>query len=163
MELFDLSSPNSYFWLVIGVFLIIFEVTALPGIGFLFAGLGAITLGGLLTFSLIDINGWFEHTAYFFFFTTIWAVILWTPLKRALHKNKGGYQNIVGTRAEMVEPLTSGKIGKVKWSGTLMRARISPDCQLDKIVEGETVWVVNNKGGVLEIDIEEPEGEEQVI
>lgn len=148
--------PNSLTWLVLGIIFIIIEVFAIPGIGFLFAGLGAITLGALLTFDLMFASGWTEHIAYFFFFTTVWAVILWVPLKNTLkNKNGEGYSNIVGTSAEVTEDLISGKIGQVKWSGARMRARIIASSDEEKIPKGETVWVHENKGGILHVSTEE--------
>lgn len=157
-----IMSPNYVFWVSMGVLLIIFEVAIMPGVGFLFAGLGALTLGSMIAFQLFIFEGWASNIAAFFCFTTIWAVILWKPLKKAIKNSKGEeYQNIVGTHAEVSEEkgLIAGKQGTVKWSGTTMRARISPDSELEEIKKGETVWVHNSKGGILYVDVKEPEKE----
>lgn len=155
-ELFGIQNSAAFYWVLAGIVLVLIEVSVVPGIGFLFAGLGAITLGALLIFGFFEIHGWFEHIAYFFFFTTIWAVVLWAPLKRAVRNSKGeGYSNIIGDSAVTLEDLEEGKMGRIKWSGTTMRARIALDSTSKKIAKGETVWIHENKGGLLHVDTKE--------
>jgi membrane protein implicated in regulation of membrane protease activity len=151
---FALSNP--VFWFTIGVVLIVFEVAAIQGMGLLFAGLGAITLGGLINFNIINDASNAALIAYFFLFTIIWAAILWKPLKNLLHKKHGEkYNDIVGTEATIDDEtgLQAGKTGNVKWSGARMRA---------KIVEGSTTQIIDYKtpvyihkkaDGILYVDI----------
>jgi len=155
-NLFDLNSPSGVTWLVLGVIFVLIEVLAIPAMGFLFAGIGAITLGGLIIFNFIALEGVMYHIAYFFFFTTVWAIILWKPLKKSIKSSvEDSYQNIVGTTADATEKLEEGKVGYVKWSGTKMRARIAPDSTLKHIEKGKTVNVVGNKDGILQVDIKD--------
>src|SRR5690606_14871295 len=60
-------------WLVLGAILIAAEVFLVPGIGFLFAGLGAVTLGGLLAFSVIAAPSLTAQVAYFLALGVAWA------------------------------------------------------------------------------------------
>ncbi len=151
-----LSDPSNL-WVFIGIILIIIEVSVIPGIGFLFAGLGALTLAGLLLVDMANIEGALEHIAYFFFFTTVWAVILWRPLKNAI-KNKNGekYENFAGTTAVTVKPFTVGSISEVKWNGTTMKARIDSSSETSEIDAGVKVWVHGKDSGILLIDVSEP-------
>jgi membrane protein implicated in regulation of membrane protease activity len=141
-------------WLILGTIFIIIEVVAMPGIGFLFAGFSAISLGGLITFGFINNATDLEQIAYFFFFTAVWWVILWKPLKSLLKKRRGDYQNLSDAQGVVEEEggLVAGKVGKVKWSGTVMRARIVPNSSSAKIAKGESVWVHEQKDGILLVD-----------
>ena len=141
-------------WLILGIIFIIIEVSAIPGIGFLFAGLSAISLGGFITFGFINGATQLDQIAYFFFLTAIWWVVLWKPLK-GLVKNKGGdYKNLSDAQGVVEEDggLLAGKVGNVKWSGAVMRARIRPGSSLEKIEKGETVWIHEQKDGILLVD-----------
>lgn len=143
-------------WLIIGVACLLLEVMAIPGIGFLFAGLGALLLGGLLTFGFITASELTDQLVYFLFFTAVWWGILWQPLKRATKRTKGApYENLADATGEVddTRDLTPGKVGHIKWSGTRMRARIRPDSPTERIKNGETVWVHDQKDGILLVDI----------
>ncbi len=146
-------------WLIIGAILILIEVAVLPGVGFLFAGLSAITLGGLISLELLQQTTLSWQIAYFFFLTGVWWAVLWKQLKK-LTRNKGGegYENLSGTYGivEDEQGLIAGKMGHVKWSGAVMRARIRPDSAVEKIEKGETVWVHEQKDGILLVDITKP-------
>ena len=73
--------PLSFFWFAFGVFLIVLEVMLIPGIGPIFAGLGAVTVGVfLLAGGLIDTTS--SQFIVFFLSTSVWAVLLWKPLKK---------------------------------------------------------------------------------
>ena len=141
-------------WLLIGILLIIVEVIGLPGIGFIFASLGAITLGGLMVSDIVVVEGLLDQVAYFLFFTIVWAVILWKPLKRSLkNPSDDTYQNIVGSYGETTYgALKVGKVGYIKWSGTRIRARIRPESDTKIIKERETVFVHGQSDGILFVD-----------
>jgi membrane protein implicated in regulation of membrane protease activity len=145
-------------WLAIGVVFVILEVIA-PGLGFLFAGLGAISLGGLVTFHFLEVTSLPEQIAYFFFFTIIWGVVLWKPLKKAIKHKKGGYKNLSDASGVVDDErdLTPGKVGHVKWSGARMRARIRPNSSTERIKNGEVVYVHDQQDGVLLVDTDRPE------
>jgi len=137
-------------WLVIGALFLIAEVTIATGIGFLFAGLGAITLGGLMTFEFLSIDSLYSQLAYFLAFTSGWAALLWQPLKKIYNSNANSYDNIVGSVAVVNEsPLIKGKTGTVRWSGTTMRAKIDPEVKINEIKVGQEVEVKNVKDSIL--------------
>jgi membrane protein implicated in regulation of membrane protease activity len=142
------------FWLILGTVFIIIEVSAIPGIGFLFAGLSAISLGGLITFGYINASTLADQIAYFFFITAIWWGVLWKPMKKLNRNKNGDYKNLSDAQGVVVEEngLMAGKVGSVKWSGTVMRARISPDSAHLKIEKGATVWIHEQKDGILLVD-----------
>ncbi len=125
-------STSSY-WLMAGAVLIGLEIMVLPGIGALFSGLGALTVGAALIAGVIETQ--IAQFTVFFLATGLWTVILWKPLK-AFIKGKGtGFDDMVGSTAVVYgNPLEKGKKGQVRWSGTIM------NCQLDS-EETETLDV----------------------
>lgn len=148
---------------ILGMVLVLVEVIAIPGIGFLFAGLAAISLGGLITYGFVEAQTIVDQIAYLFALTIIWWVVLWTPIKKFTKNKKGdGFDNLVGTYGTVDEEggLVAGKLGHVKWSGTRMRARICPGSSVEKIENGEAIWVHEQKDGILLVDITKPENKQ---
>lgn len=136
-------------WLIAGTICFFLEAMAIPGVGFLFAGFAALTVGGLLAGGLLDAANVLTQLGVFFIATAVWAAALWKPLKRLQSKNE--YQNIVGGTAIVdSEPLEKGKTGQVKWSGTVMRARLAEDAT-DSIPAGNEVKILSVKGNVLTV------------
>jgi membrane protein implicated in regulation of membrane protease activity len=130
------------FWLIGGAILIALEAMAIPGIGFLFAGFGAVLVGAVVVFGLLPP----EHTVWqfglWFLFTVISALALWKPLKnfRVNPNADNSFNDVVGTRAKVIaEPIKSGGSGKVSWSGTTMNARADASVSGELLVGTEVV------------------------
>lgn len=138
-------------WLIIGVVFILIEVMQVPGIGFLFAGLAALVVGGLVSSGLIAEGSTLIQFIWFFLFTALWAAILWVPMKRLRYKTSSeSYKNIVGDIAVVIDgAIHKHSSGKVRWSGTIMKARISKDCDVEKIPDGAEVEIVDVAGSKL--------------
>lgn len=144
-------------WMGLGALLLILEVSAVPGIGLLFGGLGGMTIGGLLAFGIIspDISLYLQ-LAWFFGFTCVWAAILWKPFMR-MKKAQPDYHTMIGTHAEVLPGgLHKGKTGQVKWSGTPMSARIAETSARASFKEGDEVWIHALDGTVLLVDEGKP-------
>lgn len=134
-------------WLIAGAVFIGVEIFGLPGIGFLFAGIAALIVGGAVEFGAVAADHISLQFLLFFAFTSISAVALWKKLKK---NRKPNYNNIVGTEAVVVGGgLVGNKEGQVKWSGTLMRARLVPNDGMDAVSEDTVVIVKNIEGNVL--------------
>jgi membrane protein implicated in regulation of membrane protease activity len=133
--------PTSSIWLAFGVFLIIFEVFFIPGIGLVFAGLGAVTVGGVL------LTGWIDATSsqfiLFFLSTGVWAICLWKPLKKFIEVKDSGFDDMVGSTAIVYGvALQKGKTGEVKWSGTIMKCELQSEGESDQIIEAGAEVVI---------------------
>lgn len=144
------------FWMALGCIFLLLEVTAIPGIGMFFAALAAFTLGALQLFELVSReSAMLMQVAIFFGLTSLWAAILWKPFKRL--KNSGEhYHNMVGTSCTATEMLTKGKRGQVKWSGTVMQAKIVEDSREDTIEKDSELWVHEVDGATLYVDVVKP-------
>ena len=137
-------------WLLIGVIFILIEFNV-PGIGFLFLGLGSIT-------SAIVIYNYPLLIEYQITLVGIlslsWFLILWWPLKifiygRNNNKKTQGYFDIVGSEVKVVgKAITPGRKGQVMWSGAIMNARLSSD-EKEPAEIGDKLYVIQVKGNVL--------------
>jgi membrane protein implicated in regulation of membrane protease activity len=134
-------------WLVAGALFIAIEIFGVPGIGFLFAGIGAIAVGGAVEFGVLDPVDLLAQFITFFVFGVASALALWKRLKR---NPKNSYSNIVGTDATVgTGGLSGNKEGQVQWSGTLMRAKLADDAGVDVLPEGMVVTVRKAEGNIL--------------
>jgi membrane protein implicated in regulation of membrane protease activity len=140
-------------WAFVGAVFIIIEVTLVPMMGCLFAGLGALTLSGFMAYGVVPMATAIPlQIAYSFGLTIVWAGILWVPLRRWMNgRDSEGYTDIVGQVAvvEGGKPLEKGEAGKVRWSGAAMNAMLPSDCPRDKIRVGEKVYIIGKKGNTL--------------
>lgn len=139
-------------WLAVGVVLFIAEM-AVPGIGFLFAGSGALTVGMLLNFSVIAIDDYLMQSLIFIVATAAWTAILWKPIQKMKSgKNKAAYQNIIGESAVVSgKGLNKTDGGEVIWSGANMRAKLDERSGVDYLEAGKQVIIKEINGNVLTV------------
>lgn len=133
-------------WFAAGALFIGVEIFGITGIGFLFAGIGALITGGAIELGLLAGDAYVVQFVVFFGLTCISAALLWKKLKRGIKPN---YSNMIGSEATVAQPGLSGrKEGQVKWSGTLMRAQIDPACGID-VMAADTAVIIKNIDGNL--------------
>lgn len=149
MEMSFLIENISVIWLIAGAIFVFLEASSVPGIGFLFAGLAAIIVGGLISIGAISQDNITIQFSWFFGFTALWAIILWKPMKRLRYNTSDKeYKNIIGNTATVKNtPLTKQKTGKVEWSGTIVKARIAGNSKTDSIPVDEDVKIMEIKDG----------------
>lgn len=134
-------------WLIAGAVFIATEMFVVPGVGFLFAGIAALIVGTALELGLIDLADTSVQFLIFFVISCGSAAVLWKKLKRT---KAPAYHNMVGTEATVAAPgLMGDKEGQVKWSGTLMRARISDGANVDVMPEGMAVVIRRVEGTLV--------------
>lgn len=136
-------------WLCFGVVCFVVEALIVTGVGFLFAGLGALTVGSLLAL-YPDISS-LQQWILFFSISSLWAVILWKPLLRFRSKQgAAGYQNMVGDVAYIAASgLKKGSIGEASWSGTIMRAKLADHAHVEELAGGAQAVITAVEGNVL--------------
>lgn len=136
-------------WLLGGAVFIGIEMFGAPGMGFFFAGIAALLVGGAVEIGLIAPENLLLQFALFFLFTTVSALLLWNKLKQV----RGPiYSNMVGTEAEVIGGGLAGtREGQVKWSGTIMRARLADEVVIDVLPAGTFVTISKVEGTLLHV------------
>jgi membrane protein implicated in regulation of membrane protease activity len=136
------------YWLLAGVVLLAIEAFGLPGVGLMFAGFGAFSVGVWLNVSP-DMS-LLNQFVVFFGTTTIWAGLLWKPLKKFRIGKTGGFSNIIGDTAFVSgSGLQKNVVGEASWSGTIMKAELSADAAVDALATGEQVTITAISGNTL--------------
>ena len=136
-------------WLVVGIIFILIEFSTLPGIGFLFVGLGAMT-SSVIFYFYPEIQNY--QVASVAFSSLAWFLILWWPLKAFVYnKNNHSdkeYFDIIGMQVEVAyEDIKPGNLGQVYWSGTIMNAKLSSGETISRV--GDKLFIVSAKGNIL--------------
>lgn len=143
----------SILWLIAGAALLALEAFGIPGVGFLFVGIGA--LGTAITVEL-DIVNEFDYVSQFatFFITSAAiTVLLWKKLKAwRIGKNQDAVGNMVGDKAIVGKGgLIRDQEGQVQWSGTTLRAVLANDAPESSLPEGRSVTIIAVKGNLATV------------
>lgn len=145
----DLSPPH--LWLLVGVVFLAAEALGVSGVGLLFAGFGALTIGALLQAELISEADTVLQLVVFCAATALWTALLWKPMKRfRLGQRSGGYHNMVGETAIVAGAgIDKARGGEVTWSGTIMKAELDPAVSASRLEAGSQVTILGVKGATL--------------
>lgn len=137
-----------FVWIIIGFASLLVELIWIPGIGFLFLGLGALT-------NAILISNFYEIIPYqyisFGLLSFTWFSLLWWPLKKMVYGKKVGreYFDMIGKDVEIWgQELKPGSIGQVKFSGTIMNAKLD-EYYLSSVPIGTYLKIKAIEGNIL--------------
>ncbi len=135
-------------WLLAGIVFLAVEAFGLPGVGLMFAGFGAFSVGVWL--NVAPSTTVLTQFVIFFGTTTIWAGLLWKPLKKFRIGKTGGFSNIIGDTAFVSgSGLQKNIVGEASWSGTIMKAELAADAKVDSLATGEQVTITAISGNTL--------------
>jgi membrane protein implicated in regulation of membrane protease activity len=136
----------SFFWFILGIFFILLELKlGFSAIYFFFTGLSSITVGFLLTWNFLDPNNYTAQLIVFFVSLICFSAVLWKPIKSFMisYDPDNQFKNIVGQSAYVAnKPLKKGKKGEVKWSGTVVYAKLDASEKMKELAVGEEVEIV---------------------
>lgn len=143
------------FWIGLGFALLAAEVL-LFGFGtivFLFAGIGALLTGLLMSIGLVP-ETWLAGTASFGITTGISSAVLWKPLmamqKKSTLKRKPT-SDFVGLEFVLEQDLSNTSPGSHRYSGTDWKVELDSSSDNDIIAKGERVKVVTLEVGLLRV------------
>ncbi len=140
---------NHYYWLIAGVILILKDSFILNTVFILIFGISALIISVLIAFNIIAANNYFIQLVVFTILICILLMVMFIRRKTYVKQN---YNNIIGNKAIVYEnTLTCDKIGNVKWSGTIARAKISDKSNKKKFEINEVVEVDSVTGNILYI------------
>jgi membrane protein implicated in regulation of membrane protease activity len=136
-------------WLtILGVVSIILEMGFISGIGFLFIGIGALSVAGLIEFNIINKDNLLSILLALVSLSSLYFLIFWKFFKKAHMQTLKNYNDIIDKEAVVIYSDIKGHtIGNVKWSGTIMNAQLVDTN--DYVKEGETVKIIKIKGNIL--------------
>jgi len=150
-----INSHMSGFWIALGFALLAAEVLlfGFTTIIFLFAGLGALASGLLMSAGVIP-ETWIAGTASFGIATGISSALLWRPLKDMQDKAAPPQKptsDIVGLDFMLASDISRTDTGSHRYSGVDWKVEIDESCELDNLTKGERVVVVSVDAGLLRV------------
>ena len=144
------------FWLVLGFVMLAIEVVTGFTTGvFLFAGLGALTSGVLMSFGMLP-ETWIAGVSCTGISTGIITALLWKPLKnlqgnRSIQKDNSS--DFVGYEFFVQSDITPLNPGTTNYSGISWKVEIDKDAGVDTIEAGQRVSVSSVEVGIFKVKL----------
>lgn len=137
-------------WLIAAVVFIALEAFGLPGVGFVFVGIGALMTGGALELGWLANEAVVNQFILCFAGAFLSALLLWKPLqKMRMGNGSQGYSNMVGEVAQAGANGISKTTGEAIWSGTIMKARLADNAAIEQVAAGSQVVITDVVGATL--------------
>ena len=143
------------FWITLGFILLAAEVLlfGFTTIVFLFAGIGAVVTGLLMTAGLLP-ETWIAGVSGFGISTGIVSAILWKPLKNMQNKSAPPQQqssDLIGYSFILEQDITTLKAGHHRYSGVDWKVDIDGSAGVESITAGTRVKVASLDAGVFRV------------
>lgn len=141
---------TAIYWVAFGLVFILLEVSAVSGLGFLFAGLSACAIAIMIQTGLLEQADYTWQLIWFLALTAAWAIILWKPMKKFQNRAAANsYQNIHGDPASVIKaPTSANATFSINWSGTTAKAKLEK-AEYFPLKEEEVLEVVKVEGNVF--------------
>lgn len=144
------------FWLVVGFALLALEVITGFTVGvFLFAGLGALTTGGLMSFGVLP-ETWIAGISSTGISTGVITALLWKQLKKLQGDRpieKDNSSDLVGHTFVVESDIAMNKPGSTNYSGINWKVEIDKNAGIDTIEAGKSVTVSSVEVGVFKVKL----------
>jgi membrane protein implicated in regulation of membrane protease activity len=143
------------FWIALGFAMLAAEVLVFgfTTIIFLFAGLGALATGLLMSIGVIP-ETWIAGTACFGIATGVSSAILWKPLKSMQDNSepvKKPTSDLVGLEFVLSDDIAANSPGRYRYSGIDWVVEIDGSSDVDALSKGERVAVISLDVGILRV------------
>jgi len=133
-----------WLWVLVGIALLVVEVSTPGGLFALFFGVGALLVAPLAAFGVGDTLQWLAFSV----LSLVGLGLLRGPLMRRLERSPAKAPELVGEQATLLEDLPAGGEGKAELRGTQWTARAASGIPLRKgqrclveRVDGLTLWL----------------------
>lgn len=149
-------SHQAEFWLVMGFALLAAEVVTGFTVGvFLFAGMGALVTGGLMSFGVLA-ETWVAGISCTGISTGVITAVLWKPLKNLQGDRPIGKDNssdLIGHTFVVDSDISVTKPGSTNYSGISWKVEIDQNAGVDTIDAGQSVMVSSVEVGVFKVKL----------
>ena len=150
-----INNHMSGFWIALGFALLAAEVLlfGFTTIIFLFAGLGALLSGLLMSAGVIP-ETWIAGTASFGIATGVCSAVLWKPLMAMQDKSTPEQKpssDIVGLEFVLMKQISTTAPGSYRYSGIDWKVEIDSSSDVSSIEKGERVVVKTVEVGLLRV------------
>jgi len=133
-----------WLWVIVGIALLVVEVSTPGGLFALFFGVGALLVAPLAAFGVGETAQWLAFSV----LSLAGLVALRGPLLRRLERSPAKAPELVGEQATLLEDLQAGGEGRAELRGTTWTARVASGIPLKKgqrclveRVDGLTLWL----------------------
>ena len=149
-------SHQAEFWLVFGFAMLTIEVVTGFTTGvFLFAGLGALTTGALMSFAMLP-ETWIAGVSCTGISSGIITSLLWKPLKNLQDDSpteKDNSSDLIGHEFVVESDIAVNKPGSTHYSGITWKVEIDKDAGINAIQAGQRVSVSSVDVGVFKVKL----------
>lgn len=146
----DILLENSInFWVMVAVLFIALEIFLGWSVVFFFIiGSAAFFVSIFLFFGIII--GILSQFTVFFLFVLVCGSLYWLIFKHINNSKNSSYKNIGGQIAHVVYmPIVKGEVGQVKWSGTVCKAMLHVNSEVESLEVGDKVVILDVKSNIL--------------
>ena len=153
--IFDyIATHQAEFWLVSGFVLLALEILSGFAAGvFMFAGMGALITGGLMSFGVLP-ETWVAGISATGIATGVVTALLWKPLKNLQGSRpivKDNSSDLVGHMFVLESEVSLKKTATTQFSGITWRVELDQQAGVDAIEAGQSVTVTSVEVGVFKV------------
>jgi membrane protein implicated in regulation of membrane protease activity len=150
-----IQSHQSGFWIAIGFLLLAAEalVFGFATIIFLFAGIGAVTTGLLMSAGILP-ETWIAGISSFGISTGIVSALLWKPMSKLQDDNvstQNQSSDLLGYEFVLQENISLMSTGSHRYSGVDWKVELDATADVDSLSAGQRVAVVSLDAGIFRV------------
>ena len=150
-----IQTHQSGFWIALGFILLASEVLVFgfSTIVFLFAGIGALVTGGLMSAGVLN-ETWIAGISCFGISTGIASVLLWKPLSKMQDDNvskQNRSSDLIGYEFVLQEGITLTSTGTHRYSGVDWKIELDGAAGVDALPAGQRVAVASLDAGIFRV------------
>lgn len=152
-----INTHMSGFWITLGFILLAAEVLlfGFTTIVFLFAGVGAVITGLLMTVGILP-ETWIAGVSGFGICTGVVSAILWKPLQDMQNRSVDAQKqssDLVGYSFVLEQDITALQKGNHRYSGVDWKVEIDSEAGVDSISAGTRVKVTSLDAGIFRVSL----------
>ncbi|MDH5611680.1 MAG: NfeD family protein [Gammaproteobacteria bacterium] len=150
-----IQTHQSGFWIALGFLLLATEVLVFgfTTIIFLFAGIGALVTGLLMSVGILP-ETWIAGVASFGISTGVTSIVLWKPMRKMQDDHtpaQSHSSDLIGYQFVLQEDISLMSSGSHRYSGVDWKIELDPSADADSLSSGQRVVVVSVDAGIFRV------------